>query len=459
MSAVAELIEYAKAADPFRTAPDHLAELQLDAARERFAERRTQIRTLDKRAKETGISEIGSLADLVPLLFAHTNYKSYPEAFIDNGQWRNMNAWLGTLATYPTNTIDVEGVTNVDEWLERARAAGHHLFASSGTSGKSSFLDQTAQDRDYCVAACMNASTLSFGGRAPDNSRAVFTQFPSAGTHKMIEFSDKYFNAWARPGELYRPIDEPMLASETMRPAQLRRLLAAGKVGPGEIAAYEAEVEARQQSRGEAFGRWIETLYAKRHTPLFLGMMWGPAWTVIERLRAMGVKDGDFHPDTLMSCGGGIKGAKLPPDYKEQILRFFGVTDDRLTISYAMVEMSGFCARMPATQSYAIPPWLIPLVLDKSGETLLNPVDGRGTVINGQVEGRMAFFDILADGHWGGMISGDKVRVEFGSGLEGAKVPVVHEVNRYADLEEGDDKLSCAGSIDAYVRGSLTAAA
>jgi hypothetical protein len=55
------------------------------------------------------------------------------------------------------------------------------------------------------------------------------------------------------------------------------------------------------------------------------------------------------------------------------------------------------------------------------------------------------------------VISGDKVRVEFGSDLQGVRVPVVHEINRYADLEEGEDKLSCAGSIDAYVRGSITA--
>ena len=60
-------------------------------------------------------------------------------------------------------------------------------------------------------------------------------------------------------------------------------------------------------------------------------------------------------------------------------------------------------------------------------------------------------------GRWGGIISGDKVQVEFGSGLEGVKTPVVHAIARYADLEEGEDKLSCAGSIDSYVRGSITA--
>ena len=452
MTATQQLVELAKSPDPFRNAPPHLAELQLEAVRERFAERRPQIRTLDKRARETGVADIRSLADVVPLLFAHTNYKSYPEAFIDSGQWKHMNQWLRTLSTYPTDGIDVADVRDVDDWLGRAHAAGHFLFASSGTTGKSSFLDQTATDREYAVAACLHACTFSSPKNVPDHSRCVFTQMPSKGTHKMIEVATAHFERWARPNELHRPLDEPMLAMDTIRPAQLRRLLATGKAKPTEIATYEAEVAARQARRAAAFEIWLDTLHAKRHEPLYLGLMWGAAWGIVERLRARGVKDGDFHPATLMSVGGGTKGAKLPADYQQQITAFFGVTADRITASYAMVEMSGFCAKIPRTESYAVPPWIVPLVLDKAGEKLLNPGSAAGSA-----EGRMAFFDVLADGRWGGIISGDKVRVEFGSHLEGVRVPVVHEVNRYADLEEGEEKLSCAGSIDAYVRGSLAA--
>jgi hypothetical protein len=452
MTAADQLVELAKSPDPFRGAPVGLADLQLEAIRDRFAERRQQIRTLDKRARQMGVNDIRSLNDVVPLLFAHTNYKSYPEAFIDSGQWKHMNLWLRTLCTYPTDNIGVGGVRDIDDWIDRAHAAGHFLFASSGTSGKSSFIDQTAKDREYAVAACLHAFTFSAPEFVPDQSRVVFTQMPSKGTHKMIEVSTAHFERWAKPGELHRMLDEPLLAMDTLRPAQLRRLLAAGKARPAEIAAYEAEIGKRQARRAAAFDVWLERLCEKRHEPLYLGMMWGPAWTVVERLRARGVKDGDFHPMTLLSIGGGIKGAKLPSDYKEQITGFFGITPDRISGSYAMVEMSGFCAKIQPTESYAIPPWIVPLILDKAGEKLLNPTDANGTV-----EGRMAFFDILADGHWGGVISGDKVRVEFGSGLEGVKVPVVHEINRYADLEEGEDKLSCAGSIDAYVRGSIAA--
>ena len=123
MTAAETLVELAKSPDPFRGAPPDLADLQLEAVRERFAERRQQIRTLDKRAQETGVGEIRSFADVVPLLFAHTNYKSYPEAFIDSGQWTHMNHWLRTLSTHPTDRIAVEGVRRRGR-VDRAFARG-----------------------------------------------------------------------------------------------------------------------------------------------------------------------------------------------------------------------------------------------------------------------------------------------------------------------------------------------
>jgi hypothetical protein len=326
------------------------------------------------------------------------------------------------------------------------------VFASSGTSGKSSFLDQSMRDRDYAVAACLNAFDLSTPGYRPNHDRAVFTMMPAEGTHKMTEVSTLHFERWAAPGQLYRLSDEPIRAMDSMRPAQLRRLLAAGKVGPGEIAAYEAEAAARQARRAGAMEAWLDTLAARRHQPIYIGLMWGVAWTVVQALRARGIKDGDFHPDTIMSVGGGTKGAALPDDYREQIMGFFGLTDDRLPNSYSMVEMSGFCALIQPHGVFAVPPWIVPLVLDKAGETLLNPADGQGVV-----EGRMGFFDVLADARWGGIISGDKVQVAFGSGLDGVKTPIVRSIARYADLAEGEDKLTCAGSIDSYVRGAIAA--
>ena len=79
----------------------------------------------------------------------------------------------------------------------------------------------------------------------------------------------------------------------------------------------------------------------------------------------------------------------------------------------------------------------------------LNPEDNEGVV-----EGRMALFDLLTDARWGGLISGDKVTVDFTPSDE-FSTGLVRSVARYQDLEEGEDKLTCAGTIDSYVRGAI----
>ena len=438
--------------DPFRHAPANLADLQLEAVRERFTQQIQRIPLLARRAREVGVSEINSLADVVPLLFAHTNYKSYPEAFIDNGQWQNMSRWLQTMSSCSTANIDVAGVNDVDDWIDRAKDAGHFVFASSGTSGKNSFLNEGHDERVRAKAAYLHGFNLATPGYLPAQDRHVFSVMAPKGVHKLTYACNALYDAWAMPDGLHRLIDEPMKAMDTMRPHQIRRLLAAGKIGPTEIEAYEQEMVAKSAVNARRFDAWLDEIAALRREPLYIATMWAQAWMIVERLRARGIADGDFHPDTILSVGGGIKGAKVPADYRDQIIRFFGLDEARLSNSYGMVEISGFCALIQPHNVFAVPPWLVPLVLNKEGDQLLNPADGKGVV-----EGRMAFLDLNAEARWGGIISGDKVTVEFGAGLDGVKTPIVRSIARYADLEEGEGKLTCAGSIDAYVRGSLTA--
>src|ERR1700722_7682014 len=85
MSALQEILSLLDVADPYRAAPSALRELQLEELRERFAEKRQQIPILARRAKDTGVDEIRSLDYVVPPLFPHTNFKSYPESFVDKG--------------------------------------------------------------------------------------------------------------------------------------------------------------------------------------------------------------------------------------------------------------------------------------------------------------------------------------------------------------------------------------
>ena len=66
------------------------------------------------------------------------------------------------------------------------------------------------------------------------------------------------------------------------------------------------------------------------------------------------------------------------------------------------------CRAAARGQRYHVPPWVVPLLLDKAGDELLPMLDG-------EYEGRAAFFDLSLDGRWGGVISGDKISIDYQS--------------------------------------------
>ena len=120
----------------FTTPASTLDPLRLAAAQELFEVRIGQIPLLQKRAKDAGIERIDSFADLVPLLFAHTAYKSYPQALFDKGRWSAMIQWMQTLAVSDLSNVDLEGIEDVDDFVERLWAAGHAVLTTSGSRPK-----------------------------------------------------------------------------------------------------------------------------------------------------------------------------------------------------------------------------------------------------------------------------------------------------------------------------------
>jgi hypothetical protein len=450
MRALDEIRSLMDRPDPYAAVTTDLRALQLEAVRERFEEQRGRLRILDRRAREGGISEIRRFDDLIPLLFSHVNYKSYPDAFLDQGQWGNMNLWLQTMSCLPVKGVNVEGVRDADDWLARLEAAGHFTYASSGTSGKCSFIDQTADDVAVADKAFDVAFLSAWAPVVPARDRTAFSTFPPRGAHRFCRANARFMRDRVAPaGAAHFLSDDPLLVTPGIRAGRLRRELAAGTALPDDIATFEAENAARSARMEGRLTEFIDLIHASRHQPMALGVQWPQALQIVEGLLARGARPGDVHPDTVLHMGGGIKGVKLPSDFKEQVQRFFGLPETSYFSAYGMVEMTGLCPYRHDLGGFAFAPWIVPLVLDKEGQQLLNPADGRGVV-----EGRMALFDLVVDAHWGGVISGDKVSVDFspGSGLAG---PLIRSVARYQDLEEGEDKLTCAGTIDSYVRGEI----
>lgn len=426
-----------------------LAALRLEAARELFAERREQIPVLRRRAEESGVDEIRNFDDLVPLLFSHTVYKSYPQNLVDQGKWQALGRWLKTLSVEDPTGVDVTGVQNVDDWIDRMRNAGHLLLATSGSSGKCSFLNSTRGDLELKTRHF--AHMLGWPRLKPANDRPVFQLGPSDGPNSAIEAARICAAVWGRPGSVYFLTDEPLRISDVSAMAAMRKRMADGLATPQEIADLErrgAEQGARMQ---EALNQLVDTILAHRHEPIVLSGLWAQHMAIIRRARELGIPDGAFHPLSYISAGGGVKGVSLPDDFKEQVDRFWGPVI-RGT-GYGMTEQAQVLPRCEEFR-YHVPPGLIMLLLDQPGEKLIAPPVGSA----GVVEGRFAFLDLLYEGRWGGLISGDKVQVDFSERCPcGRHGPTILDtIVRYTQVTGGDDHIGCAGTIDAYVRGAMT---
>jgi hypothetical protein len=421
---------------------DELEPLWLQAANERLAQQRETIPVLAKLADEVGLSRIERFDDLIPLLFAHSNYKSYPEGFIAKGRWDLMNKWIDTLSTMEVAGLDVDGVTDQDGWVDRLHRVGQKAYVTSGTTGKNSFLPQTQSDEDLSLKMLLQSTRrqpLFAGGER----RPIFIFGPKYGYHRAALHFRTLVEAFGRPDASYFLTEEPMRIAEITRIGDLRKRIAEGTAMPSEIAAFERETAAKQEANAQRLDELMDALIEHRHEPMYVVGFWAQYWLIVERARARGVQAGEFHPDTVITGGGGTKGAVMPPDYEEQILAFFGISASHVTGGYGMSEVSTALGEVDGR--YRAAPWVIPLLLDDTGEKRIDQESG-------QAEGRFAFFDTSLEGRWGGVITGDHVAVDFGTATPSV---VAGSIERYSALAGGDDKLTCAGTIDSYVRGVM----
>jgi hypothetical protein len=426
---------------PFDFYRRDLLPLWIEAANERLAERRAQIPALAALAKEHDVDQIERLDQLVPLLFSHETYKSYPRAFIDRGNWAGLTRWLNTVSTSQIEGVDLEGVGTQDEWLAAMARAGYPIYGTSGTSGKSSFLPATPADRTFTMRCILRSVEWQFGIKA-DGTNVVLVLASSQGSSRATEYYRNFASAYGDPARTWFLTDEPVLLAELTRMASLWRAVGEGVATPSEIAAFESDTTARRARLDEAWERLADRAESLEGQQVIIQGFWAQQWTLVERLRARGVKGVALGPGSFLGTGGGTKGADLPEDYEQQIADFWGIPRSMQAGGYGMSELS---TALPLIgDRYRLQPWVIPLILNEEGTELLDADEG-------QHEGRFAFLDLALEGRWGGLISGDRVVADYDT----PSISVVPgSVMRYSDLRGGsDDRLTCAGTVDAFVRG------
>ncbi len=444
--AVERLTNLVRSADRFAIPYSELRQAQAEAMNERFEERVDRIKLLAFRAKEAGTTEIRGREDMVPLLFPHTAYKSYPESFLSEQKWDRLGKWLGTVSPYPIGAVETSEVKDIDDWIERLSAKGHYVSCSSGTTGKSAML--IAADRDMEWSHVDTVGVFSWGsGVEPARDRRMFGVAPIADVPKNVTIRDAQLAAFGDPRFApFRLPVPPITVGQLTNTVVLRKAIVDGTARPEEIAQFEATSKERAETLEKAYVISAESLVAARADKLFISGMWNALHHVAALVREMGYGAKDFHPDNCIYVGGGLKRAQLPADYQEFVHETFNIPATRTFQNYSMQELNSGMPRCQKGGRYHVPPWMVPFVLNEDGDELLPHGDG-------EIEGRAAFFDLALDGRWGGVITGDKISLDVDPCLCGNAGPSIRDdIMRYADLD-GDDKIGCAGTVDAYVRG------
>ena len=392
--------------------------------------------------------EIRSVEDMVPLLFPHTAYKSYPESFLMDERWDRLTKWLGTVSPYPITGVDLENIIDIDDWIARLSAKGYFISCSSGTTGKSAMLIASQADMDW--SKIDTVGVFSWGsGVEPAQDRKMIGCAPVAAVPKNLTIGEAQRQAFANPEwERFNYPVPPITVGSLTKMVVMRKKISDGTARPEEIAEFENTSKDRQEILDKAVIRAAEEIIANREKKLMVSGLWSGLYAVAKVVRDMGYSAKDFNPDNCIYVGGGLKRALLPDDYQQFVHETFNIPHNRDFQNYSMQELNSGMPKCRECGRYHVPPWIVPMILDKDGDTLL-PYDLNG----GEIEGRAAFFDLSLDGRWGGVITGDKISLDYNPGICSHKGPSIrNNIARFADLE-GDDKIGCAGTIDAYVRG------
>jgi hypothetical protein len=430
-----------------------LEALQKQAMARRFAEHRKTIEMLRNLADRLGIEEVKEFDDVVPLFFAHTAFKSYPASLLDRKRFDLMTRWLAKLTSHDLSKVDTKGCESIDEWIDRLDAQTPlEVITSSGTTGTLSIIpkERAAAIQNMKLWRMFLFQTF---GKKPTREELypeVDVIWPNHASGKlghlrMAAMLKREFTGGdeSRFHALYSDAisTDLMFLASKLRAAASRGELDRVKIDP-KLLARKGEFEAMQARRPQEmlafFARLTRELRGRR---VFMTGAYPLMYEVAKAGLEQGI-EGVFAPSSAILTGGGLKGFVLPPDYMDVIRKFLGVP--RIQEGYGMSEISALHWACEEDR-YHVQPWVIPFVLDPDTS---EPLPRRGVQT-----GRAAFYDFLNPSHWGGVISGDEITLDWETRCPCGRtsVHIAHEIMRYSEKQGvEDDRISCSATQEVH---------
>jgi hypothetical protein len=426
---------------------------QLRSAQRRFEELTPKVKLLKGQVDAMGITAIRSLEDLVPLLFKDAVYKAYPISLIEKNRFDQLTQWIAGLTSLDLSGVDVRGVEGIDSWLDTLEAQTNlRVFHTSGTSGKLSFLPRSTVEDELYFEGMMKLHAgfgedegVKLGGKDDIRLPVVFPswRYGRSVAQRVLRHTQR--RVAPTPEECYTLTNGTLSADLLALSGRIRIAQAKGQLhemklsDPMRVALkrYLEEQERRPQEGAQFFVDVAEKLRGKR---VYIQCVQSLLVSAAKSGLARGLSN-VFAPDSAGGTGGGAKGVEMPENWQEILKTFTGIP--RWRRNYGMTEMLGGM-RLCDDGYYHIPPYYVPFLLDpKSGGVLAR---------SGTVTGQFAFLDLLSQTLWGGIVTGDRVTIEWdrqcGCGRKGAHMH--SNIMRYSELaaEDGDDKISCAATVD-----------
>ena len=399
-------------------------------------------------AEEEGIGP-QTTVDIIQkhLMFPDDIFKSYNQAWLDDGNFLRMNGWLSEIFHQPVE-VDVSDVNSIDGWIDRLGQDGIRLVYSSGTSGNFSFIPRDQDNWDLFTTASSSYLTpllmrrkvgkpwlrllirpavkLLDPARFARISRRIGVRDYDAF---FLDFSSGHTGNQTLEQELSGLFHQTYFLYESVLSPTVLRLLVRGPKTERDQEMLLQLREVVQTRKEENYTRLIERMRRSTADGRKIFIFGTPSQfkDLCEFLMAQN-DSLRLNEGSLLLFGGGWKSFTGERISREALVGMMseslGLPPERILEGYSMTEINAFMLRCDYGR-FHIPPTIEPVIFNEELEPI-SGVDLRGT---------FGFQDALARAYPGFIISGDAVHFVEGDCACGLTGPAVTEIGRASARE------------------------
>jgi hypothetical protein len=317
---------------------------------------------------------------------------------------------------------------------------------SSGTTGKLSFVPRSYDEFGPWKFHFFNVNKAGTGVDGWIDKLPTFMPGYRGGYQTMLKMMDLFNVDMAGGPQNYHTLynshvpADLMALSGRLQSAEDKGEVASLGLDPALLEQRQTMLEQGRRRDADMEAWFMKLIEQFRGQRVKIGGTFSDLYRVVKAAKDRGLEC-QFAPGTIVTGGGGMKGYKdAPDDWEQQIKDFFGVA--KFSNQYGFSECIGNGPLCDAGY-FHLPPYSVPLLMGKEGEAL--PREGAQT-------GRLVLVDLVPLSYWGGFTSGDEVTVHWDGKCDcGWDSPRIGKtIRRFAENEGGDDKITCAGSQQAY---------